>query len=339
MAPRIRRTARATAHRRAAVLLTLPAALAWSGCASHQPPPPSSATTQERTRLDASNARYDFETTSRATVVERRIAAPIERVWSVLPTVFDSLGIPMGLADSRTHVYGNRAFKAQRQLAGMRLSRLVDCGRSATGFNADRYQVTLSVVITLATAPDGSTSAYIAVEGRATDPGVSGDPVRCSTTGQLEDVIAERLAARLQSRVDAIVLERTSCFGVCPAYRLRVERSGLVTFERQNGRDAGRTERDSIAPSAFLSLVAMAERAGVDALPDRIEGDARLCPVRATDHPTVRIVLTGQNVTRRIDHYTGCYLSPELAIAEPLRQLTAFEAAVDSVAGVRRWIH
>jgi len=80
-------------------------------------------------------------------------------------------------------------------------------------------------------------------------------------------------------------------------------------------------------------------RAGVDSLPEWIGGDERLCPVRATDHPSVRIELIGETTTRRIDHYTGCYVSPELAIAEPLRQLTAFEAAVDSVAGVRRWIH
>jgi hypothetical protein len=49
-------------------------------------------------------------------------------------------------------------------------------------------------------------------------------------------------------------------------------------------------------------------------------------------------VLIRQSSTRRIDHYTGCYLSPDLTIAEPLRRLVQFEAAVDSTAGVRRWI-
>jgi hypothetical protein len=184
-------------------MLSLPASLAVHGCASKQAPPPAAATTQNRTRFDASDARYDFETTSRATIVERRIDAPVDRAWKLLPTVFDSLGIPVEHSDSRTHSLGNRAVRVRRQLAGTRLSRLVDCGRSAAGFNADRYQVTLSVVTTLAPAPDGGTSAYTVVEGRATDPGVAGDPVRCATTGQLESLIAERLAALLQTRLDA----------------------------------------------------------------------------------------------------------------------------------------
>src|ERR687888_360851 len=40
--------------------------------------------------------------------------------------------------------------------------------------------------------------------------------------------------------VDSIVLERTACFGTCPAYRLRISAAGAVHFTSRNFGDSGR---------------------------------------------------------------------------------------------------
>jgi hypothetical protein len=81
------------------------------------------------------------------------------------------------------------------------------------------------------------------------------------------------------------VLERTPCFGTCAAYRLRVTRSGVVTFLSRNRGDSSRVARDSIAPDAVVQLLQAAERDDVFRLPAVIADDRALCPDRATDHP------------------------------------------------------
>jgi len=184
-------------RRSTAIALALTSSILFA-CAPRQAPPPAAVTVHDRTRLDATDRQYDLESTSRVVANERRVAAPLEHVWALIPATFDSLGIPVGLHDPRTYTYGSRMLRVSRQFAGARLSTLLDCGQTVMGPNADRYEVTLSVTTTLAAAPDGETSVYTAVSGRGRDPGRGGDTVRCASTGRLERMIAERLGAKLQ---------------------------------------------------------------------------------------------------------------------------------------------
>ena len=138
-------------------------------------------------------------------------------------------------------------------------------------------------------------------------------------------------------QADSIVLERSLCFGTCPAYRLSLARTGRVHFESRNPGDSGRTASDSIAPEAISRLLWRAVDIGFFDLPELIERDRRLCPDSATDHPhaTVTIFLVG--TPKRVRDYLGCYLSSNHATADALPPLRAFEAAIDSTAGSARW--
>lgn len=138
-------------------------------------------------------------------------------------------------------------------------------------------------------------------------------------------------------QADSIVLERSACYGTCPAYRLSVRRSGIVTFQSRNRGDPT-TARDSIAPQAFAQLVAVANRDRVFELPKVIANDRSLCPDHATDHETVSVSFFSGERAQGIVDYHGCFLRSDHTTASPLQTLRLFEAAIDSVTDARRWI-
>ncbi len=138
-------------------------------------------------------------------------------------------------------------------------------------------------------------------------------------------------------RADSIVLERTGCFGYCPAYHLSLRADGNVAFASRAPRDSGRVMRDSIAPGEFAWLVQEANRSGFFALPPVIGEDKSLCRVMATDHPTVSVAIFHGDSTSRVVDYRGCYAGTDLSLDPRLAKLRHFEAQVDSVARSERW--
>lgn len=138
-------------------------------------------------------------------------------------------------------------------------------------------------------------------------------------------------------RTDSIVLERTSCFGFCPAYRLSVRADGFVTFRSREPRDSSVTHTDMIAPSQFAGLAQTAADIGLTAFPPVIADDTSLCPLRATDHPTATISVFRADSTTHIVDYLGCYATTNLTVAPPLAQLRQFERQIDSVTQSSRW--
>jgi hypothetical protein len=137
--------------------------------------------------------------------------------------------------------------------------------------------------------------------------------------------------------VDSLVLERTRCFGACPAYRLSIARSGRVAFTLRNPGDSLHVV-DSIPPAAFARLAAGAEGAGLYALPPVVLGDSALCPRARTDAPTVITTsYAGARVTR-VDRYTGCAARDREGTPGRLAALARYEDEIDSVAGSSRWV-
>jgi hypothetical protein len=125
-------------------------------------------------------------------------AAPLDQVWAVLPAVYDQLGIAVATLDARTHRIGNTALVAHRRLAGQRVSAFLECGTTAFGAPlADTYRIEASVLSTQRPAPAGA-MLETRLEARAVNPGVSGAPVRCASTGRLEELIARAVERRLQ---------------------------------------------------------------------------------------------------------------------------------------------
>ncbi len=130
------------------------------------------------------------------TVGERTVSSPVTEVWAVLPEVFGQLEIETSTVDPSEALIGNAGYRARR-IEGRRLSAYLDCGRSFGREYADQYAVTLSVLVQLLTAPDGSTTVRTILDAYARDPSLSSSSLHCTTRGSLErrigDLVIERL--------------------------------------------------------------------------------------------------------------------------------------------------
>ena len=140
------------------------------------------------------------------------------------------------------------------------------------------------------------------------------------------------------SAPDSIVLERSICYGTCPAYRLRLSRAGEIRFESRNPGDEGRTAVDTVTAATLPTLVSRARSIGFFDSPARIQGDSILCPTVRTDAPTVVITVFTKDETRRVQDYLGCVDRVEHRVAPQLERLRSFESEIDSALGSSRWV-
>ncbi|MDQ3522790.1 MAG: hypothetical protein M3434_10705 [Gemmatimonadota bacterium] len=119
-----------------------------------------------------------------------------------MPAVYEALKIPVGTIDQNTRVIGNRRIESRSgRIAGERASSYLNCGNTGIGGPiADSYQVNLSVLTQIVPAAGGSTQVQTSIEASATQRGVSSAPVRCASTGRLEQQIATAIQQQLQAR-------------------------------------------------------------------------------------------------------------------------------------------
>lgn len=147
----------------------------------------------------------------------------------------------------------------------------------------------------------------------------------------------EVLASATRPLGDSIVLERTACYGTCPAYRLRLSNAGEIRFESLSAGDKGRSALDTVPSGLLLRLVSRANAIGFFELPPKI-ADSPLCPSAATDHSTVVVTVFSRKGTKRVEDYLGCRDRAEAPAVAPVARLRAFEAEIDSVLRSSRWV-
>lgn len=138
--------------------------------------------------------------------------------------------------------------------------------------------------------------------------------------------------------MDSIVLERSLCFGTCPAYRLRLSGTGKISFESRNPGEGGRRAADTVAAATLPALISRARSIGFFDLPSEIAADSVLCHNRATDHPTVVVTIFAKTQTKRVEDYHGCFETVEHETLPAITRLRAFEVEIDSALGSSRWV-
>lgn len=112
----------------------------------------------------------------------------------------ESFKIKAEVVDSARGIVANLKFVKTGRLAGVQLSRFVNCGTGITGPNADGSRVTLAVAV-LVDPLSGSRARFgIAVVGSAINmTGSSVEPNACLSTGVLEEKLTEIIKNRLAS--------------------------------------------------------------------------------------------------------------------------------------------
>ena len=137
-----------------------------------------------------------------------------------------------------------------------------------------------------------------------------------------------------------IMLERSGCFGSCPAYQVTIRGDGRVRFSsEQDGferaQDVHRTfmgnsllwpgvHETRIDPGAVADLVARFRAAHFMGLRDEYRA-------QITDNPAYVLTLRVGGVTKRVTDYVGERVGMPASV-------TALEKAVDALAGTARWV-
>jgi hypothetical protein len=126
------------------------------------------------------------------------VAAPIDKVWAVLTSSYDSLGIPLTAIDPGSHTVGNGGVILHRKLGKARLSEYINCGNSQGGPSADTYEVNFSVTTRLSPSSSTGTVVTTVVNAAGKPASLSGDYIPCGTTGGLETRLVRLMEAQLK---------------------------------------------------------------------------------------------------------------------------------------------
>ena len=137
---------------------------------------------------------------------------------------------------------------------------------------------------------------------------------------------ASSYAAAGRPTLDSLILERGACYGTCEIYQFVVRRAGAATVQRKSVES-----RVDLGPGGAQPVLEAAADAGLFALPSPIRGDSTLCPLQASDHATIVVTAFAGSSSRRIEHYTGCYISHDLRVAPPLERLVILERRIDAL--------
>jgi hypothetical protein len=200
MTPKVQLPNPVSTMRNAVLLL---AATALAACGSTTSSGPSTGAGPTTTSVSTgNNANVEFTLHPDNRPSSSTVQAPPERVWAVLPTVYEGLNIPVGTIDPNARLIGNRRVQVRSgRVATGRATTYLNCGNTGLGAPiADSYEVHMSVLTQLVPSDGGTTQVQTSVEGNATQRGVSGAPVRCASSGRLEEQIAAAIRQQLQSR-------------------------------------------------------------------------------------------------------------------------------------------
>ena len=129
------------------------------------------------------------------------IAFPMDQVWSILATVYDSLGIPVSQVDPARRVIGNPGFKAHQRVGKTLLGKYIDCGRTQGFPSADSYDIYLSITTHVQPGKtSSSTTLSTLIEAAGRPMAFAGEYTKCSTLGTLESAINDGVRKRLATK-------------------------------------------------------------------------------------------------------------------------------------------
>jgi hypothetical protein len=144
----------------------------------------------EYTRIETPGGPIEIDWERERTFDETKLLVSVDKAWATLPAVFGELGIEPGILDSRQHVFGNAGATFRREMGRQRLSKYFDCGSTAGMSNSDTYDLNIRVISQIIPQGEGLSALRTQAEATAHANAVSGQVVRCASTGDLERRIA-----------------------------------------------------------------------------------------------------------------------------------------------------
>lgn len=136
----------------------------------------------------------------------------------------------------------------------------------------------------------------------------------------------------LAGSIDQVELQRTGCYGSCPAYTVTIKSDGSVIFEGKDHVQRKGRSKATVAPADWDLLVAVLNRSHFFALKGRYSTEEDGCTTVWTDSPALGITATRGAEKKRVWYYQGCRGPQELdAIAW-------LGATIDLIANTQKWV-
>lgn len=125
-------------------------------------------------------------------VTSATLPVPRDRVWQMLPAAYAAVGLPAPAADRSIWTVAVQNHTAMRDIGGVRMSHLLECGMGLTGQYADNHRINISVRTWIQSAED-ATAVRTRVEATASSVQGRAGSFPCSSSGELEKLIAQAL--------------------------------------------------------------------------------------------------------------------------------------------------
>lgn len=171
-------------------------AVALAGCASSGAT--GGSTAPQTVRVMGAGATNTITLATTDASHSRTIAFSPDQVFRMIPSVLDSLGVPVTMLEPGKRSVGNPSLKVRQRLKTTPLSRYIDCGTSTQiGANADSYDVNLSVIADVRAGQGNSAEVTLNVEAAARPLNFAQDYAACRSRGLLESRFFETLNGRL----------------------------------------------------------------------------------------------------------------------------------------------
>lgn len=126
-----------------------------------------------------------------------------------------------------------------------------------------------------------------------------------------------------------ISLERTTCFGTCPAYTIEVTANGVVNYEGKMYVGVKGKQTAKVGPETVVNLLREFNALGFISLAPGVETE---CKAWATDNPMVIVTLQTNGRSRTVKNDHGCHGNPVL---DSIKKL---EDQIDTALDSKRWI-
>lgn len=181
-------------------LLALPLlALLSLACASSstEAPRPGQQETNLNVQMRSGQGSLNLRTSDEVDVVHDTVPGEAGDLFSLLPAVYDELGVPITSVNPAATTLGALQVRARGDFAGERISRWFDCGTSITGDIADQRQINVTVLTQVESLESaGGSGVSTHVRAYATQAGRSGNRTDCQSRGRLERRINNALGLR-----------------------------------------------------------------------------------------------------------------------------------------------
>ena len=124
-----------------------------------------------------------------------------------------------------------------------------------------------------------------------------------------------------------IRMERTECYGSCPAYTVTIHGDGRVEYEGKRHVKESGTQEARLDPDTIKMLAKEFSKANFLTLSEDYSGEN--CTRYCTDFPTAVTELKLKQLNHRVKHYYGCGGAP--------KALFELESAIDKLANTEGW--